>query len=530
MEKSLKVNDSFIVNALRNCGYNNYSAIADIIDNSLEPEVESSHVKVDFETEGSGPYATIKTISVIDDGNGMTREILEEAMSLGSDTGKNGSTNLGMYGAGLKTASFSIGQKLEVFTKVKGGSLQYACISLEDAINNNGSINVKFDELSYDTDEYKKFINILDCSHGTIVKISILDKLTNRNYQSFKGCLKNKIGESFNKFIYADVANFYVKNDEIPYVDLMGNSLENDLMGEGSFEVDGHSISYRAWYIQREGGETESSIENNEHSKCSNGTEYMSRTMNNQGLYIYRQNRLVGKGLTLGLFTKHPMKNGFRCEIFVDGNCDYLFGSTFTKTVQERSKDTMSQSLLDKLSAEINPFVKEVERRDKKAIQAIKDNDPNEKKITEEFYKRVTEKQNKNMMLKANRKGENTRKEDDEKEHEKRGPQKNPNPTKARTNKWLDGFEERPMGRAGDMYGMERSNGRRIIVINTEHPFYQKFYSKLDNELKFTMAQVISCDEIAKQNVNYYGSDEVQNILDNYDAFKSSEVSKSLCF
>ena len=67
---NLKVKDSFIVNALRNCGYNNYSALADIIDNSLEPEVGSSYVKVDFETEGTGAANTIiKSILVIDDGN-----------------------------------------------------------------------------------------------------------------------------------------------------------------------------------------------------------------------------------------------------------------------------------------------------------------------------------------------------------------------------------------------------------------------------------------------------------------------------
>ena len=44
------------------------------------------------------------------------------------------------------------------------------------------------------------------------------------------------------------------------------------------------------------------------------------------------------------------------------------------------------------------------------------------------------------------------------------------------------------------------------------------------------MAQIISCEEIAKQNVNYYGAEEVQNIIDSFNAFQSSEVSKSLCF
>lgn len=530
MHKNIKVNDSFIVNALRNCGYNNYSALADIIDNSLEPEVNSTYVKVDFETEGTGAdKTTIKSILVIDDGCGMTEEILEEAMSLGSETGKNGSNNLGMYGAGMKTASFSIGQKMEVFTKVSDSEVNYGVISLENEINNHGGIFVDYAKYTEGTEEYKWFKSTVGADHGTIVKISVLDGLKNKNYQNFKGTLRNKIGENFNKFIYANVVKFYVRKDEIPYVDLMGNAIENDLMGEGSFEVEGHTISYKAWYMPRVGG-TDSSMENNKHIENADGTEYTLRTFNNQGMYIYRQNRLVGKALTLGIWARDPWKNGFRCEIFMDGTCDSLFGSTFTKMIGEKSKDTISQALADKLSAEINPYATEAAKRDKKDTNARKENDPTAKKATAEFYKRVTEKQNKNMMLKANRKGENKPKKDDDKEHQTRGPQKNPNPIRERSNKWLDGFDERPMGRTADMYGMERSNGKRIIVINTDHPFYQKFYSRLDNDLKFTMAQIISCEEIAKQNVNYYGAEEVQNVIDNFNAFQSSEVSKSLCF
>ena len=69
-----------------------------------------------------------------------------------------------------------------------------------------------------------------------------------------------------------------------------------------------------------------------------------------------------------------------------------------------------------------------------------------------------------------------------------------------------------------------------MILINTDHPFYQKFYSQLDNNLKFTMAQIISCQEIAKQNVNYYQEVSIREIIDTYNEFESGEVSKSLSF
>lgn len=525
----IKINDSFIVNALRNCGYNNYSALADIIDNSLEPEVNSTYVKVDFETEGTGADKTIiKSILVIDDGCGMSSDILEEAMSLGSETGKNGSNNLGMYGAGMKTASFSIGQKLEVFTKSSEDIVNYAVISLEEAISNNGDIFVNYASYTEETEEFKWFKSVVGADHGTIVKISVLDGLKNKNYQNFKGTLKNKISESFNKFIYGDIVKFYIHKDKVPYADLMSETKNSEILGENTFTYNGHEIKYKAWYLPCEGGIDDNSI-SEEHTTFK-GVDYLPRTKGNQGLYIYRQNRLVGKGVILGMWTRDWWWSGFRCEIFIDGTCDALFGSTFTKMIGESTKSTIEQGFYDKLSSEIKPFAREAYKRYQNSSKLAKETDPNVKKNTEEFYKRVTDKQNKNMMLRANRKGENKPKENDGKEHQIRGKQKNPNPTKTRTNKWLDGFEERPMGRTNEMYGMERSNCKRIILINTDHPFYQKFYSKLDNDLKFTMAQIISCEEIAKQCINYDSAEEVQQIIDSYNTFLSSEVSKSLCF
>lgn len=526
----LKVNDSFIVNALRNCGYNNYSALADIIDNSLEPEVNSTYVKVDFETEGTGAdKTTIKSILVIDDGCGMTDDILEEAMSLGSETGKNGSNNLGMYGAGMKTASFSIGQKMEIFTKVSDSDVNYSVISLENEINNHDGIFVDYAKYAEGTEEYKWFKRTVGADHGTIVKISVLDRLSNNNFYNFKGTLENKVSEIFNKYIYGNVVSFYVGKNKVRFTDLTNETIGSELIEEGEITIEGKKIKYRGFYlpsVDGNGGVDYDSISES-HLKREN-IDVLPRTKNNQGLYIYRQNRLVGKAITWGIWTRDWYYTPFRCEIFIDGNCDYLFGSTFTKMIGETSRSNISQELLDELTPKIMPLAKEVKRRTSSKFKLEKKSNPEEQKKSQEFYKRVTDNLNNNMLLRANRKGENKPKGDDKKEHQTRGPQKNPNPIKIRSNKWLDGFEERPLGITAEMYGMERGNNKKIIVINTDHPFYQKFYNRLDDDLKFTMAQIIACEEIAKQNVNYYGAEEVQQMIDAFNEYQSSEVRKSL--
>jgi hypothetical protein len=78
------------------------------------------------------------------------------------------------------------------------------------------------------------------------------------------------------------------------------------------------------------------------------------------------------------------------------------------------------------------------------------------------------------------------------------------------------------------MYAFEHSNNKCIVLINTDNAFYTSLYKRLPIELKHQMAKVITCQEIAKLNVNYYGSDDIQDIINQYNETISSEVSKSL--
>ena len=524
-QTGLTIHPSFVRLALRNCGYNSYTSILDIIDNSLEPNVASSFVKVDFATAGNGNTKDIKAIFIIDDGSGMSEETLHEAMSLGSQTGKNGEVNLGMYGVGLKSAALSIGQTLEVFTKQADSDLlYYSKISIIGDMNDE--IFVGHNSYGKDTNEYQFFMGNTKTNHGTIVVISDLDRLSNNNYYSYRDTLYEKIGECYNKFIDCNTVKFFVVDKQVQYVELMGNLDRNILMKEGNFEVDEHTISYKAYNIPLIGDEKELD-EEDKHCTDSHGNEYLERNLKNQGLYIYRNNRLVGKALTLGLWVKHSTVNGFRCEIYVDGNCDYLFGSTFTKVVNEKTKDTIKEQLLEQLLVHIKPLQIEAQLKYRVKNKLT----PEEKKAQSELYKKVTDKQNKNMMLKVNRNinsdKEKEKKDNDDKEHNTRGPQKNP--TKERIHRWLGGFREEALGKGAEMYTIETIDSKYWVIINTSHPFYENFYSKLDNDLKFIMAQIMSCDISAKQQVNYYDTrSNVAEVIDSYEAFKANEVMKSL--
>ena len=109
---------SSMIESLRGVGYSPETAIADLIDNSIT--ANARNVWITFWWEGRKSH-----IAVLDDGDGMTEEELSEAMRPGSMSPLESrpAHDLGRFGLGLKTASFSQCRQLTV------GSLRYGQLS-----------------------------------------------------------------------------------------------------------------------------------------------------------------------------------------------------------------------------------------------------------------------------------------------------------------------------------------------------------------------------------------------------------------
>ena len=107
-----------MMEALRGLGYSTAAALADVIDNSVS--AGAAEVRLRFEWDD-----TQSCISILDDGHGMTDAELEAAMTLGTinPLDERASTDLGRFGLGLKTASFSQCRRLTVASKREGGEL-----------------------------------------------------------------------------------------------------------------------------------------------------------------------------------------------------------------------------------------------------------------------------------------------------------------------------------------------------------------------------------------------------------------------
>lgn len=105
-------NAAILMNSMRSIGYNFESAVADIIDNSIS--ASAKNISIHFPVSDSEIY-----FEIIDDGNGITRDELIEAMKFGSSKEESRSQeDLGRFGLGMKTASLSQCRKFTVVSKL----------------------------------------------------------------------------------------------------------------------------------------------------------------------------------------------------------------------------------------------------------------------------------------------------------------------------------------------------------------------------------------------------------------------------
>jgi hypothetical protein len=108
---------SAMIEALRGLGYSTATALADIIDNSIS--ANAGRVEINFVWAGDASH-----LYILDDGVGMDEDELDAAMRLGDRNPLNvrAAHDLGRFGLGLKTASFSQCRRLTV-ASLKNGRL-----------------------------------------------------------------------------------------------------------------------------------------------------------------------------------------------------------------------------------------------------------------------------------------------------------------------------------------------------------------------------------------------------------------------
>jgi hypothetical protein len=182
-----KPNPKSTINSYRSFGYNLSTAIADIIDNSIS--ACATQISLDYEWKGQDTF-----IAISDNGKGMNQSELVLAMTPGSKNPEEerDEKDLGRFGMGLKTASFSQCKRLTCITKKENSNTIKRCWDI-DYINNENEWQL----LNYVSDN--AFIQKIDVQKsGTLVLWEKLDRII--------GCAEIK-NESVKNAFYQEMIN-----------------------------------------------------------------------------------------------------------------------------------------------------------------------------------------------------------------------------------------------------------------------------------------------------------------------------------
>lgn len=307
-------NADSMIESFRAVGYTLETAVADILDNSITAEAKNIWIKRKWDGDES-------TVAIVDDGCGLTADEAKKAMTLGSKNPlhQRESDDLGRFGLGLKTASFSQCRRLTMMSKVKGGAIAAWTWDL-DYIDECKEWNL----LSWYPEQYAHALD--DVESGTCVIWSALDHLVKpgTDYtdeaarQNFIGALdqvREHLSMVFHRFIQDGDITIHWGDTEIePWDPFCINENKTTPVPADPLEF-GDEIVYLQGYILPHKDDF-SSTEAYENAGGIHG--YPAQ----QGFYVYRGKRLLLAGDWLGLFRKEEHLKLARIQIDLPNTLD----------------------------------------------------------------------------------------------------------------------------------------------------------------------------------------------------------------
>lgn len=420
------------LSALRELGYDSYSAIADLIDNSIDAGAERIAISI-IERDGD------IVVEIADDGSGMDETRLDEALRLGSDTSRV-ENDLGKFGMGLVTASISISKRVEVFTKVSGGSSFYGGFDLE-------MIKDDFIKWVQPVDEIGTGKLFDDWS--TIIRLSKTDRINNRRPSEFANVLRKRLGQVFRKFLKAGTG-ISVNQKAVEAIDpLMLADKGTSLVFDETIEVDGGSIHLRV-------------VDLPDFGPAAN--RELGIIPQNSGFYIMRNNREIEEAKTFDFYKKHPDFSHFRAEVEFDGSLD----ATLHTDVKKMSINP-PKSVLDKIYSITSGMIKESGRQGRKRANTNKGSIDHS--LAEGNIKRRSQLIPKPKTLIETREPKGTKGSHGTKDGQKA---RNPHVSDLKTPSGLKvEFNEADYGE-GPFYNVQQKGNTVFVTYNREHPFWRE--------------------------------------------------------
>jgi Histidine kinase-, DNA gyrase B-, and HSP90-like ATPase len=315
-----------ISEGLRDTGYDFNAAIADIIDNSIA--ANATHVEVQLQVD----FAENVVIAVKDNGDGMNKEGLINAMKYGSER-RASAKSLGKFGLGLKTASTAFCKRLSVISRdTESKSTLRATWDL-DVLARRNSWDLELVEA--DLVQVRSLDEVAKGRSGTLVLWENVDRIVDR-YKAGNGqtlsravgklenSLRDHLGVVFQRFL--DSVDDRERNITLKLNGALVLPWDpfcivetKEPVAEKTVDVrladaSATRFTVRAFVLPRK--EEFSTDANRVAAKISN---------ERQGLYVYRENRLIHGPDWMNMFKQEPHYSLLRVELSFDHSLDGAF-------------------------------------------------------------------------------------------------------------------------------------------------------------------------------------------------------------
>lgn len=445
-------NPAKTIESLRYLTYSNETALADIVDNSIDAGADVIDVKI-----------TSDKIVISDNGCGMTEDTLAEAIKLGSDTDKQDG-QLGRFGMGLVTASISMARKLTVYSRYQGDNavVSGVCLDLDTIKDTWSAEDVDL------TDSVESYM--AENSMGTIVTLEKIDHFKYKNPETLIAKVKQHFGEVFRKFVESGVT-IYVNDEKVKPIDPLAlDKKTTNIIVDEDVEYDGKTFHMTAVEVDSDGSNSDADTKINPA---------------NQGFYIVRNNRQIARAVMIGKLVKHPSYNRFRCEVSLSGDLDDQIGINFTK-----DKVEVSQGLSDKIFEKARICLNICSNNCNKRKSAAKENEEMDHSDAENIIERKRSllprptlwKELHRKKVEEEEKDEEEDEEDDEKKKKKHYKRNHAKNVQLGYRGMHARFEQNNDTESSVLFSYENEGSDIVIRWNIRHPFYSKFVAPFNKD------------------------------------------------
>jgi len=356
-----------VIEGLRDTGYEFNTSMADVIDNSIA--AKASNIDVAIAMDFSGQIL----VSVTDDGCGMDRDGLINAMRYGSKR-RVDQASLGKFGLGLKTASTAFCRRLSAISRGQtGGDVLKATWDL-DHIAAVERWELQLGAAS--PEEVKLLDTVAKGMTGTVILWERVDRLLKAyavpDGKAARNALKRYVDE-LRLHVAMVYQRFLDKNDK------RAVDVNIRINGEAVLPWDPYCIIETKAPIAEKTQKVEIGESNQAEFKIRafilpRKDEFSdpdiakgSRLTNNmQGLFVYRENRLIHGPDWLDMYSKEPHMSLCRIELSFDHKLDDAFQVDIKK-----SRILLDDSLYDWMQKFLQGPRREAQERYRKGVSAI---------------------------------------------------------------------------------------------------------------------------------------------------------------